>query len=662
MISWLLLFPSLLVLLLMNPPAVTADAAAAVLLMDYNYADAVDDEPSSSYWKAHEMQQQQQQRKVNYYKDTMRHRHMQEDSNSNANNEVLIRPCNEKITTVTTEELQGVVDVYLTSIFSQQDDSDTSEFLLEAGRMQVAATIQYDFDVWKLCGSCTSVTPFVVDDKNTIDDTSTFANFGSYCGPDFYGYNAEHSFLVMIPKDDSSSLAEEEKKTLPPLSGYLSGFVQMHQTESTASRAPTQVFPSSVALELQKLQDSNFTDTDLLIDFTVNIFLETVTPMLATSAGAVGIVPDYLGYGETFLTHNRTYFYHESYMQSAVVSWLTTQAFLQNDLSNGCSILENRLAIAGASEGSFATIAAAAAFRRLGISVLSAFPSAPIFDAETTIATTIEAYDSASVTPDDDLFFVSRVGFPFSVFVSSIDIPGLANSFTGQRTVNPEWNIPGNKSRNVISWFASPNPVSGLEIARDLAPLYVPEVLEPSLLELFQLAANMSSPCSSNFVAEGVNDKTCEYILNSTVIDLILEADYNVVICASPNDTVATTRQTPDSLYQNNPFVQAFSGFLGISITGDHFEVTIGCLVAPVLALVDTSSETSLGTIISEVRPLEASDVAVCQGDTVVPAEMPTVAPTMGEGDGSSSGGMILSVHVLPTVLFGLFTSAQALY
>ena len=105
----------------------------------------------------------------------------------------------------------------------------------------------------------------------------------------------------------------------------------MHQTESSASRAPTEVFPSSVALELQKLQDSNFTDTDLLIDFVFNTFLETVTPMLATSAGAVGIVPDYLGYGETFVTHNRTYFYHESYMQSAVVSLLTTQAFLKND-------------------------------------------------------------------------------------------------------------------------------------------------------------------------------------------------------------------------------------------------------------------------------------------------------------------------------------------
>lgn len=327
------------------------------------------------------------------------------------------------------------------------------------------------------------------------------------------------------------------------------------------------------------------------------------------------MIPDNIGYGESLETHNRTYFYHESYMQAATVSWFATQDLVKN-MTNECTLLEKTITVQGASEGAYAAVATAQSFQNLGFTVLRTFPGAVVFSLEQQLRGVVRDFDTGEVS--GDALFVNRVALPFSCFVSSINTPGLANSNTGQLTVHPDWNIQGNFSRNVIDWFKSPEPLGSLEIL-GLMPQDPTQVLVPEIRELFRdaIAANITSPCSAlDLVVENVTDKICEYFLQVDGFFLVNQTTIPTHVCWSPDDTVSLASQVPDYLFEN-PVVELQL------VQGDHGAAVLACTVYTLVFLVDPSVP-DRPTLI---RPLEGNDAAVCfMNDT-----SPTPSPIMEE-------------------------------
>lgn len=480
------------------------------------------------------------------------------------------RLCNSKIATVTVDENLAFLEMYVSTLVNDP-------MLGSMALGQLKTIVQYDVDIFKICGSCITATTVVADRLNSsILDDHTYASFGHYCDSNFYGYDGLHSSLLMVPKTPVSG-------SFP--SGKLRTFMSMHTYEAT-TRAPTILVPSNITETMQDVkiesEAKNLQSLMTLIDNSKDI----ISLLIATGSGALGIAPDYIGYGASLLTHNRTLLYDEMYMQAASVAWISSLDYICT-VSKGCTALATAVTLQGGNEGAYASVAAGTAFRRLGFEVLSTFASIPLFDLEgltlDSIAICNNDRDGMRVMTDEE-FFVLGVGIPSYVYAASIDVPGLANSFTGQKPVNPAFNVPGDTRHDLISWFASPGKISSQQVL-DMVPPYLPDVIEPNILDLFErgLAQGIASPCSSpDLITPNVTDKFCEYILDNSIHALLVQADFDIVLCTSPDDTISTVaRQTPESIYSSNPHVTKYPGFLGQPTTGNHMTAFVQCMIAP---------------------------------------------------------------------------------
>jgi hypothetical protein len=66
------------------------------------------------------------------------------------------------------------------------------------------------------------------------------------------------------------------------------------------------------------------------------MFLASV---VAATAGTMAIMPDYLGYGESY-EYDRSFFTNVPYEQSIALAWLAAQTYL-SESTRGCTTLEN---------------------------------------------------------------------------------------------------------------------------------------------------------------------------------------------------------------------------------------------------------------------------------------------------------------------------------
>lgn len=86
-------------------------------------------------------------------------------------------------------------------------------------------------------------------------------------------------------------------------------------------------------------------------------YIDYLSAMVAASAGAVSITPDYIGYGES-LGYNRTFVSKIPYEQAISLAWLGTKKYIEDEL-DGCSVLESTATVTG----KFGSIFQALAFR-----------------------------------------------------------------------------------------------------------------------------------------------------------------------------------------------------------------------------------------------------------------------------------------------------------
>jgi hypothetical protein len=117
--------------------------------------------------------------------------------------------------------------------------------------------------------------------------------------------------------------------------GYVRGFVNGRSLH-TLEAYPSTAWPRSVSRDIESGKSMN----NLLFSY-----IDYLSAMVAASAGAVSITPDYIGYGES-VGYNRTFISKIPYEQAISLAWLGTKKYIDDELDS-CSFLENTATVTG---------------------------------------------------------------------------------------------------------------------------------------------------------------------------------------------------------------------------------------------------------------------------------------------------------------------------
>jgi hypothetical protein len=266
------------------------------------------------------------------------------------------RACGEVIGTATRAEIAEVATFFIDSTLASTNLTGSLGPALQV----LLATVNYDIMAVKVCASCADMKILYEGEAFLQDNANVYGAYQSYCGSSVYGYDATHSALVFLPVDNAT-------KTIR--GGELRGMLAMHLEQITVTAIPSERWPTN-------LRDG-FIDTPSFA--ILEIFSNFLEPMMATTTGAVAVIPDFLGYGSSSLTFARTPYVQASYMQAGVLSYFAAQNYLKGT-TGSCSILSKTLSVVGFSEGGYGAVAASLALRRLGFRLLGMFLAAPFLD------------------------------------------------------------------------------------------------------------------------------------------------------------------------------------------------------------------------------------------------------------------------------------------
>ena len=237
-----------------------------------------------------------------------RRRHLQQQGNAAASTGMY--ECGEIITTTTKDEINSIAEFYVNILFSGENEANIG--FKDLATMTLFANIKYDIQVVKLCMSCKEAKESGILSDYNIDDGDDRYSFSKYCNENEYGYDAIHSTLGFFPIDPLTDEIFQDVNLRTVING--------HQTLTDAVEfTPTDTWEEDwIEFLASYVVDPSY------------VFLKTVdfiVTSVASGSGAIGLTPDYLGFGESS-NFNRTYFGEESYCQSFVLVSICFCVFL----------------------------------------------------------------------------------------------------------------------------------------------------------------------------------------------------------------------------------------------------------------------------------------------------------------------------------------------
>lgn len=256
------------------------------------------------------------------------------------------RPCNASFTMTTADEIRNMIGLFLQA-FLPSGTLGTAESTL-------LSVVKYDLQVSKVCLSCQDVGQAEINQFQTVSSNSKYA-FPAYCTSGFYGYDATQSALVFAPIDNTTGQV---------FSGKLRGFVHARGAQVNINAGPSDRWPLSVSAVLGS---SNVTFQNKVL-----LFRDFLASSVAATAGAISILPDFIGFGAS-KSFSRPFLAPLPYEQAFAMSWLATQKFIESS-SRGCTNLDNVATVSGYSEGGYAAVVGALALQQLGVRILSLHP------------------------------------------------------------------------------------------------------------------------------------------------------------------------------------------------------------------------------------------------------------------------------------------------
>jgi hypothetical protein len=352
-----------------------------------------------------------------------------------------LQVCNTVLATWTKDQVYEIVE----SALSAQLGSNSTEATVASFTLLPAIT--YGVEVRRLCASCS--------DFPVAEQPEAYTDFCT-------GYGSDTSFsgLLMIPLDEDGSL----------LPGTHAGNIFCHGTST------------------QSVPTTEFREGILGLDVILNIAI--------TSTGAVTLMPDYMGYGESSETIFKAYLVKQQYQTSIIPLWLMADQIIQSE-SDCTAALASATAIVGYSEGGYAAVALAEGLDKIGVDIIKVEAGAgPYRMASAVIVKTTENTDLGTF-PSNVWHYFALLGAAYSS-----TYPELPNFDQGQNMLNA---VSRSQIVELITSSASEQEV------QSAIPIDDPLSVFNSELVLFLREAiedGDNDPCSNmDRVIEGITDK-----------------------------------------------------------------------------------------------------------------------------------------------------------
>lgn len=323
------------------------------------------------------------------------------------------------------------------------------------------------------------------------------------------------SALVFVPTEVGSDTI---------LQGQIRGFISNRGTTSDLYFSPSEFWPANI--------------TNYILSNTIEQILLGMTDYLAPAIfgvwGAIAIAPDFVGYGESYLTP-RAYFVLGNMAQSGALAWLATQEFVRT-VSNGCTVLEAAASVSGYSEGGTATIPVALALRQLEVRVVGAYVGGAAYTPTLLFSSVFEKFAEDAPDLESTDLFLWKLFLPMVAYSHSIENSFLENTGSGQILLSQNYS-QGGVETNIYDWFDPPAELTVSYAFTQFVPDNVVDVMNQDLKAIYDeaRAAGVADACS-NFVSN-TTDKLCETILSADLVDDMTNLiDFKTVLCHSEED------------------------------------------------------------------------------------------------------------------------------
>lgn len=500
------------------------------------------------------------------------------------------RDCNEQFATVSTQEIKAILDFFVEGIVSIGDD-------LAKTRQLVTPLVQHNVMAIKLCLKCSDVDAQDLRTDALLDNS--WYGFASYCSSDQYGWNATHSALMFAPVDSRGII----------LSGQLRGFVAGHDTEIDVDMGPTDRWPNDVS---ELLSNALLTDTEKIA--TLQPF---VSSLVAATSGAVAVLPDYIGYGES-KNFDRAFLYPRLYMQAAGLSFAAARRFVSR-IGQDCAALADVATVTGYGEGGYFAIVGALALEHSGVVILSSRVGATPFELDVQLG-----FAASTTTPSTALqLFLSFFGYGYSY-----DFSSTAHKKSKQKALHPSWMNETNTNKNVVSWFKSPKTLTTAEIISLLPQENIQEIFNPAMVAMYEESVyeGSLSACRDGMYVSDSIESLCATILTAGLWStLSFDITFPVSICHSPQDDVIGFENIPSPTFLPSNVKIYSSEIENLNPRGGHFESYFLCSLDPITNIADTPTWPSSPVWRERLDALPAK----CIVDTL-PSDSPVSVPICG--------------------------------
>lgn len=492
-------------------------------------------------------QEQQQSSLVDQFAETLgRHLRPQlKQPKQNRRKLVATYSCNEEIAIISPSETFDIMTTFITNL--SPDNLFLFQFL-------IGNKLKYGVQVKTICAKCSDIN---IEDLSSSYPNLSQEHWDKYCGSDVYGYDYDHSGLVMIPltDDGSGQLVIPDGRTLP-------GYVHSRHTSESRWDIPSQMWAT----------DGNHYSSDMFL-----MFVATATK------GTVSFAPDTMGYGhsEAFMA----YMIRNSYLTSFLPLWVT----IGNELSEASScktVLGDAAFLSGYSEGGSAAVTIAEGLNKaLNVDIVQVRAGGGAYDLVTTMKHIIANYEQLQG------FWGLTVLFGASFSSTYPDVP---NYNVGQDVLAAKYgmNAP-DPNNNVVKWLKEltltqvSQRIMAIQSSLNEGETIKDEIMSEAFLTFFQGAIddgemNPCSPTYSGGYQVGVVDKMCEAMLQNSLRESLYEVKYPVALCHSQSDELVT--------YANLPDISQNPNYLSLQqVLGDHVAAGEACISNDILYLLSTT-------------------------------------------------------------------------
>lgn len=407
------------------------------------------------------------------------------------------RNCGELIGIVTADEIKTLGKIHLLPYYDSLYAGIEDRFNASYGVIYDVPAV-YDIAVYKVCSSCEEIDTIYYEEQELLPGYHTT----TYCNQtDSAIYDIVHSSLTFVPIVEGSTDASNIQ--FPP-NVHLRAFLSLRPTHDTNDRTPTVYFPKNISQYMNDMYhpyetslastimasstivasksgdtSASYSSSDATNQELRQFIVEYLPAMLAASSGSIGIIPDYLGFGESYRKTNRTILNKQSYEVAGVVSFLGTKFWLRSNDAAGCGSTSSgrtlldmtAITIQAMEDGSFGATFLSIALQRFGLRSTSVFLAAGPLDLELFWTDTITAFasDSTATNMNGTSPNTTATAATTAATVIDPDNAKLMEMFLLSLFTYSETSIVSDSYRDVIADYFSTSsvPSSGTEGATD---------------------------------------------------------------------------------------------------------------------------------------------------------------------------------------------------